>query len=440
MRRRLPRCDARGALGAALLLAFAGCGDAPKRPPQATPVAAPPPAPVAKPCVPWDEAGCQDGCKHGSSGDCLRLWQFYTRHARGAAWPWDPDQTADPEVVARADQAWRRALELEVTACEAGHTRACAMALERSPGPWRPSYPDVPTPIRDRVVARASARCDAGDADACELFLLRASHLSGEEVTARATALLELHKKACAAGDAEACSRAADLLDGDRDAWKLLAWQRPPSAEGEATELCRRACVAGDPRGCKMLAARLARSRASIPRVDLVPPGAAAEAAERAASLYEAQCRREREGACATLADLLPDRRAYEVLRPICDAGSRDACDAAVGRFLFADGTGEKYPDLSAFSPAEAQRMTAQLRRDALELCKRGDSFRCEQTSPRWFAKESVEEREVARIAASFCQIYDRPGVVCHEAMGELCLGYCDPSKGMLLPGVRATR
>lgn len=440
MRRRRPQCSVGAMLGAALLLSSAGCGEARRRPLPPAPVVASA-APAVKPCVPWDEAGCEDGCKHGSSTDCRRLWQFYTGHARGAAWSWDPDHAADPEVLARAQDAHRRALALEASACEAGDAEACEAALDPTRVRWGSTFPQVPAAIRERVVAAASARCDKGEAETCEALLLDEARLSEEAVSARATALLGVRLRACESGDAKACTRAADMLDDARGAWgRARRWKRPPSATSYALELRRRGCAAGDPRSCETLSACLALGCGSILRQDQLSPGLATEPMARAISIYESRCREGREGACAELARLLPDRRAYEVLRPSCDAGSMESCATAVGRFLQDDSDYKEMPGLGAFSPDEQKAMLATLRRDALALCKRGESRRCERIDPRWFAKGSAEEREVQQIAARFCQVYDRGGVVCTDQMGEICLAYCDPAKGMVLPGASGTR
>ena len=456
--------------------------------------APPPPAPVRS-CLAWDEVDCDKKCDRGSALDCLRLWVFYAAYARGLTDPgFEHDDAEAPELAVKRADAWRRAQAITVRACDAGDFAMCRAIFD-----WKqidhgmtdygsPSFP-VPDEVRSHVIDRASAGCDAGDTTACEVLLVAVENPHPDaSFVARAEALAARYRAACEAGTAEACAKAARLLDREDWYWHdkfhlNAAWKRAPSVAREAGELWQRGCAAGDADSCAGLERCHGRScQVDEKKAETRRSIGGEDTPKSALSLYERQCREGKDAACVAvsrylsvggygtmggsgfvecdreapslceheftsvilsrqchagnkaaceaLRDLLEDaRRLYEALHLGCERGSIDACDKLVGAFVFADGTSEKDADTSGLSAEEVEA----LHRDALMVCKAGRYRRCDDISPWWFKDGTKERAEVETIAKASCQRYDHPKPHCTEYMGALCLAYCNDA-GMRLP------
>ncbi|HTV23760.1 MAG TPA: tetratricopeptide repeat protein [Polyangiaceae bacterium] len=210
-------------------------------------------------------------CNLGSIQGCTNLGYLYA-NGQGLA--------ADPS---RAASAHQRALSLSLAACEGGDARSCSIAGGIY-GQGRPGIEKDASRAASAyraAAAHAKVSCDAGNAADCSL--LAGLHADGRGVPADNAAAVQLLRRACDAGELDACSQLGLKLAS-------TPGEASPGA-AQAVEYYDKACDGGDARGCFLLALSHADDG---PGKDMA----------LAAVLYEKACDRAHSGACVNLGRL----------------------------------------------------------------------------------------------------------------------------------------
>jgi TPR repeat protein len=175
--------------------------------------------------------------------------------------------------------------------------------------------------LAPKSLAARTARCDAGDAEACRRVAL---HYYFDSKGSQHEAAARYADKACMGRDALGCALLGELCKEGLGV---------PKSARNAVMHFREACALGDPGGCEGLWQILHLGADGVP----ANQAQAAGANERAANLYEAGCAANDAEKCWALAHRTRGSDSHkpqlELFKKACSLGSSDACVEA-GRLL----------------------------------------------------------------------------------------------------------